>query len=60
MKTVELESFTDINDAILWMENNLIDYSLNYDDVKGEITLINGNWRVGIIINSSQMELHFE
>lgn len=59
MKTVEIQSFTDINDAILWMENHLIDYAVEYEDVKGEITLIDNSWRVGIIVESRQTEIDF-
>lgn len=60
MKEINLQSFTDLYDATLWLEQRMLDYqNMGYTDIKGEITLINGEWRVGVITDTSQKEFDF-
>lgn len=61
MREISLASFTDIYDAMLWLEQYLLDFqSMGYEDIKGEITLVNNEWRVGVITDTSQLEMEFE
>ena len=56
---VRLETFDDLYDATIWMENLLEMYYFNNirDGVNGEISLINGRWRVSVIDDEGQLEL---
>lgn len=56
---VRLETFDDLYDATIWMENLLEMYYFNNirDGVNGEISLINGRWRVSVIDDEGQIEL---
>lgn len=61
MKEINLETFTHIDDAILWLETELQNfYDMGYGDLKGEIALVNNEWRVGIITNTAQKEFNFD
>lgn len=60
MKEINLESFTDVDDALLWLEHEIIPFvHEGYDDIKGEITLIDSMWRVSVMTNSRQIEMDF-
>lgn len=56
---VRLETFDDLYDATIWMENLLEMYYFNNirDGVNGEISLINGRWRVSVVDDEGQIEL---
>jgi hypothetical protein len=60
MKDITLEVFSDLDDALLWMENELFAHELTHPDIKAEISLIDGKWRVGIILNDRQYEFKFK
>lgn len=60
MKTIEISDFFDLDEAMIWLEDRLVDYALEYEDVKGEISLIDGSWRVGVITGSRQMEFDID
>jgi hypothetical protein len=59
MKEFRLETFNNLADASMWLEQELYDLEVIHDDIRGEITLIDGNWRVGVIVNSRQGEIDF-
>lgn len=61
MKEIDLASFTDYEDAITWLDDKMFriwsDDKTTTEEVKGEISFVNGQFRVGVIKLSSQMEL---
>ena len=57
MKEIRLKEFHDLDEAVLYLESQLWDLSSDYEDIKGEISLIDGSWRVGIITDTRQVEL---
>ncbi len=58
MKEFRLESFTNLEDAMMFLENELYELEVEHDDLKAEITLIDGQWRVGIMVETRQLELN--
>lgn len=61
MKKINLESFTHFDDALYWLENEIFSLKdLGYTDIKGEITLVNGEWRAGVITDTAQAEFNFD
>lgn len=57
-RKVSIISYSNYDDAILGLSLILdADIDNGYTDIKGEIQLIDGKWRVGTIVNSRQMEL---
>lgn len=57
MKEFVLESFSNLEDAVLWLEQTLYDLEIHHDDLKGELTKINNEWRVAVITGTAQYEL---
>lgn len=58
MKEIEIEVFDNVNDAMWWLDDRL--HSLmdkDEYDIKGEITLVNYQWRVSVMTNTAQGEL---
>jgi len=41
----------------MWLEKALYDYELVENDLKGEIVLVNAQWRVSVITGTAQGEL---
>lgn len=60
MKECVIESFNNYYDALYFVETNIDDLFIQFDDIKVEIDLIDGKWRVGIIADNRQMELPIE
>ena len=58
MREFRLEVFNDLYEAMSWLEQEMYDLTVEYQDIKGEITLIDGKWRVGIIVDSRQTEMN--
>jgi len=59
MKEITLQVFKDFDDAVLWMENEVWEQMVEHDDIKVEMVLIDGSWRVGVITNDRQKEFNF-
>ncbi len=57
MRSIRLESFNNLEDAIMWIEHELYELELEYSDLKGEIEFIDGRWRVSVVTNSRQLEM---
>lgn len=59
MKTVAISSFTDLDDALLWVEMAFRDVWENnlQDDIKMEVALISGKFRASVITDTRQQEL---
>lgn len=57
MKEFRLESFSDLDDAIMWLESQLFELELTEDYLKGELVRIGNSWRVAITIDDGQGEL---
>ena len=57
MRQVEIEQFNSLTDACMWLEKALYDYELVENDLKGEIVLVNAQWRVSVITGTAQGEL---
>lgn len=59
MKEVFIQIYREYYQASVALEEEIEKYIDNgYDDIKGEIALIDGSWRVGIIVNDRQMEMN--
>lgn len=59
MRNIVLKSFTSFEDAVYWMENEFL-FLRDFDketDIRAEISMIDGNYRVGVITNTSQLEM---
>lgn len=62
MKEIDLNIFDNLEEAIVWLEELLSTKALFLEDgqtLKGEISFIANRWRVGVIIESKQLELDF-
>lgn len=59
MRQVYIDSFIDLDDACISLENELDYFHREKDliDIKGVIEEIDGKWRVSIISDSRQGEL---
>lgn len=58
MKDIIIESFTDLYDATIFIEDMIETFIDNgHTDIKGEITLIDGKWRASVIADDRQMEM---
>mgnify|MGYP001389482615 CR=1 FL=1 len=58
MKEVFIQIYREYYQASVALEEEIEKYIDNgYDDIKGEIALIDNNWRVGIIVGTRQFEL---
>lgn len=57
MKEFRLESFSDLDDAVMWLESQLFELELTEDYLKGELVRIGNSWRVAITIDDGQGEL---
>lgn len=58
VKHVEIGSYIDLYDATVALEERLEALVDNgFQDIKGEIVLISGKWRCGVITNDRQFEL---
>ncbi len=57
MKEFRLEVFGSLEDAMMWLEQTLYELELHHDNLKGEITYINSQWRVSVIHDDPQLEL---
>ncbi len=56
-KEIDIQSFIQFDDAMWFLEETVLTQIDNgYNDVKGEIILIDGRWRVSVIVNDSQLE----
>jgi len=58
MKEITVQSFREYYQASVFLEEQverLLDNG--YEDIKGEIALIDGNWRVGVVANDRQFEM---
>lgn len=56
-KEIDIQSFIRFDDAMWFLEETVLTQIDNgYNDVKGEIILIDGRWRVSVIVNDSQLE----
>ncbi len=56
-KEIDIQSFIQFDDAMWFLEEVILTQIDNgYNDVKGEIILIDGRWRVSVIVNDSQLE----
>jgi hypothetical protein len=57
MKEFRLETFNNLEDAMMWLENELYELELHHDDIKAEIIYVNLKWRVSVILDGGQLEL---
>lgn len=57
MKEFRLEVFGTLEDAMMWLETTLYELELDHEFLKGEVTYINSQWRVGVTIDDPQLEL---
>jgi hypothetical protein len=58
MKEIDIQSFTDLDDAMLHLEETIYTYIDNgFSDVRGELTIIDGKIRVSVITDDRQLEL---
>lgn len=57
MREVAIASFDELTRAIDFLESNLYALELFEPDLKGEIILIDGRWRVSVITNTAQGDL---
>lgn len=58
MKEVLIDSFVDFDDAMYWLEQEIM--GMHYegvDDIKGEILYVNRQWRVSVTTEIAQGEL---
>lgn len=60
MREFRLETFGNLEDAMMWLENELYELELHHDNLKGEVTYIDGQWRVAVMIEEPQLELPFK
>lgn len=61
MKEIRLETFTDPDDATWWIENEINNLIYEgHDDIRAELSLIDGVWRAGVITDSRQEEFKFD
>lgn len=60
MKEIDIKSFTHLFDAMEFLENSLFDAVPSTSEIDGEISFINGQWRVGVILNNRQKEINFD
>lgn len=59
MKEVFVQIYRHYYQASVALEEEIEKFIDNgYDDIKGEISLIDGNWRVGVIVNDRQLEMN--
>lgn len=57
MKEIWIETFHDLNEAVMWQENLLWEEEMK-GGLKGEILqLPDGSWRVSVIRDNYQLEL---
>ena len=57
MKHVAIMSFDELTKAMDFLESNLYALELFEPDLKGEVLLIDGRWRVSVISNTRQGDL---
>lgn len=57
VKEFRLEVFGSLEDAIMWLENTLYELELDHEFLKGEVTYINSQWRVSVMVDDPQLEL---
>lgn len=57
MKEFRLEVFGSLEDAMMWLENTLYELELDHDSLKGEVTYINSQWRVSVMVDDPQLTL---
>ena len=60
MREFRLADFNNLEDASLWLENEFYELEVHNDFIKGEIVLIDGNYRCAVMVQERQMELSFE
>lgn len=61
MREIVVNSFTNSDDALYWLECNIDDLVYQgYEDIKAEMTYVNGEWRVGVITDTAQGEFNFD
>lgn len=59
MKVIDIESFTNLEDADDWLYSKFELAELVSDEIKGEIVKIDGKFRVSIMTDYRQGELNF-
>ncbi len=57
MKEFRLEVFGTLEDAMMWLETTLYELELDHEFLKGEVTYINSQWRVSVMVDDPQLEL---
>ena len=57
MKEFRLEVFGTLEDAMMWLETTLYELELDHEFLKGEVSYLNNQWRVGVTIDDLQLEL---
>ena len=57
MKEFRLEVFGTLEDAMMWLETTLYELELDHEFLKGEVTYINQQWRVSVMVDDPQLEL---
>ena len=57
MKEFRLEVFGSLEDAMMWLETTLYELELDHEFLKGEVTYINQQWRVSVMVDDPQLEL---
>lgn len=57
MKEFRLEVFGSLEDAMMWLETTLYELELDHEFLKGEVTYINSQWRVSVMVDDPQLEL---
>lgn len=58
MKEIRIQSFPSSDEAVIWIEQEITALVYEgHEDIKAELSLIDGTWRAGVITNSRQGEL---